>query len=140
MQLTLIESKEPVEIEFRHQHDELPGPEQAANPPLLAAQSVDVQIPGQPKAEMKVQVNLGSGELHLIGQGGSWMIDESRTADELRLTLYSKVIRSWREDFPADALIPEAETLLVRLESEKERLGSQDMQEQAPGMSTNEED
>ena len=137
MQLTLLDTDGPrhVELEFRHDPPELPAPVEADSQPLLAGMSIDLLSPDQ-KKQMQVQVNLLSGELHLIGQGQSFLVAESRTADELRLTLYSLLVKSWREDWEPESLLPAACSLLLQLESEISRISGLDPLEQAPGISS----
>lgn len=133
MQLTLAEATEhPVQIEFRHDPPLLPAPEQAENPPLLAQLPVDL-ITEPEKQPRQIQVNLHSGELHLLGGGGSGLISDSRSADELRLTLYTKLVKSW--EATGQQLPPSAATLLERLQGEIERLSRLAPPEQAPGIS-----
>lgn len=139
MQLTLIDSQSPegrpVDVEFRHEDPELPAPAQAENQPLVATMPLDL-LSDETKSQARAHLNLSSGELQLIHDGTTCQVGESRTADEIRLTLYTKLVKSWQEGQDTDELPPSAQSLIERLEGEIERLGTQGFNEQAPGISS----
>lgn len=136
MQLSLIETNSPdgrpVDVEFRHEDPELPAYTEADNQPLVATLPLDL-LSEQAKSQARAHLNLSSGELQLIHEGQTHLVGESRTADEIRLTLYTKLVKNWQES--ADELPPSALSLIEHFQTEIERLSNQAPQEQAPGQS-----
>lgn len=137
MQLTLCPSgtdpgeNRSVDLELRHDPLPLPDLAQAAEGEAHALLPIDV-LGEDKKQPMQIDVALDTGGLALRDANAIWPVAESRTADELRLTLYSRLLKAWEDQTPAS----DAEQALVtRLQAEVARLASLEPSEQAPGIS-----
>lgn len=137
MQLTLCPSgtdqgeHRSVDLELRHEPLPLPDLAQAAAGEAHALLPIDV-LGEDKKQAMQIDVALDTGELELRDVNETWSVAESRTADELRLTLYSRLLKAWEAQTPASDA---EQALLARLQAEVERLASREPSEQAPGIS-----
>lgn len=132
MQITLEAANQhrTVDLALRHDPPRLPRPQAASKGELKAAMSLDL-LNADTKHPVEVEVDLQTGELQLHDGPQSWGILTSRSADELRLTLYSRLNKAWETEAPLPAAAAELQS---RLALEIQRLSVLEPFEQAPGL------